>query len=250
MTSIRTAALCTGAALCLVVVAACAPGAPGTPTASPSASASPSSMPAAITIDSPAEGATTTTPVELNGTANTFEAALTVDAVDADGNVLCVRNIMATSGMGTPGTWETTLAFPPPGSALPVTVRAYEFSAKDGSIVNLVERAVTVSTERPAIFITSPSCGAAVSAGSPLTVSGRALVFEAQFTIELRDGAGVAVLTQQAMAASGTEESPFTASLAIPASLPGGAYDLVAYDNSAKDGSVVHEFAVQLIIEP
>ncbi|TFB99587.1 hypothetical protein E3O42_13645 [Cryobacterium adonitolivorans] len=54
------------------------------------------------------------------------------------------------------------------------------------------------------------------------------------------------MLTQQATAESGSEESNFDATITIPADLPGGFYDLVAYDNSAQDGSIQNEFPVQI----
>jgi len=202
-----------------------------------------------ISITRPAPGSTVQIPIEMSGTANTFEAALVVDALDSGGRQLCVRNIMATSGTGTPGRWETSLDFVPPSANQPVTLRAYDFSAKDGSIENLVQREVTLSAVHPAIYITSPTCGARVAPGTNVTVTGRAFVAEAMFTLELRGFFGDSVVIQQVTAESGTEESNFTASLAVPAGLPGGLYDLIAYDNSLKDGAVNHVFSVQLLVQ-
>jgi hypothetical protein len=157
---------------------------------------------------------------------------------------------MATSGSGTPGTYSATMAFPPPDADTPIVVRAYSFSAMDGSIENLVERNVTLSPVRPNIFITSPGCGTVASPGATLEVTGRAAVFEAALTVELRDASGAVVVGQNVMAASGVEESDFSASLAVPADAPLGFYDLVAYTNSAEDGSVIDEFPVQIVLEP
>jgi hypothetical protein len=229
--------------------------APPTPTAEPStatpvARASPTPVGAFITIDGPLDGAIVAVPIHISGGAEVFEAALTVDVLDASGSRLCIRHIMARSGTGTPATWATTMAFPPPGAPQPVTVRGYSFSAKDGSIQNLVKRDVIVSTHRPAIFITSPLCGATVAPGTTLAVQGRAFVFEAALTVELRDASGTAVLTQNVMADNGTEESDFRSAFAIPAALPSGPYDLVAFDHSAKDGSVENEFAIQVEVAP
>lgn len=203
-----------------------------------------------IRIDEPPAGASVGTPIEVRGTADVFEAALTLDALDAAGATLCERHIMATSGTGTPGTWETTLAVPPPDAAQEVMLRAYSFSAMDGSMINLVERPVALSAERPAIFILSPACGTVVAPGGTLTVTGRALVFEAVLRVELRDASGTAVVSQQVMAASGTEESDFTTTLAIPATLPSGFYDLAAFDYSARDGAIENEYTVQVVVEP
>jgi hypothetical protein len=212
--------------------------------------ASPTPVGAFITILEPGEDAKVSAPFRISGAADVFEAALTVDLIDAADRTLCVRHIMATSGTGTPGTWETTLAIPPPRAAEDVTVRAYSFSAKDGAIENLVARSVTLSADRPAIFVTSPVCGAKVAPGSTLFVQGRALVFEAALVVELRDASGTALVTQTVNAASGTEESDFTTNLVIPAALPSGFYDLVAFDYSARDGSVEHEFSMQIVVEP
>ena len=162
------------------------------------------------------------------------------------GDTLCIREVMATSGSGTEGTWEAVLGFTPPDVDTPATVRAFERSAKDGSPVNVVDRDVVITTERPPIFVYQPSCGDRVAPGDPLFVKGRALVFEAQFSLDLRNAAGEVVLTQQATAQSGSEESNFDATITIPADLPAGFYDLVAYDNSAQDGSIQNEFPVQI----
>ncbi|WP_255455111.1 Gmad2 immunoglobulin-like domain-containing protein [Cryobacterium adonitolivorans] len=64
--------------------------------------------------------------------------------------------------------------------------------------------------------------------------------------LDLRNASGEVMLTQQATAESGSEESNFDATITIPADLPGGFYDLVAYDNSAQDGSIQNEFPVQI----
>jgi hypothetical protein len=189
-------------------------------------------------------------PVQMSGTANTFEAALTVDALDASGNTLCIRNLTASSGSGTPGTWETALAFPPPDGDVAVTLRAYTFSAADGATENLVERPVIVSADHPVIFISEPACGATVSSGELLAVSGQAFVFEAALTVELRDASGSPFASQDVMAARGDEESPWATLLAIPAGLAAGAYDLVAYDLSARDGAIENEFSIQVFVEP
>lgn len=218
--------------------------------ATATAPASPPPVGAFITIDEPDDGAKVPVPFVVRGAADVFEAALTLDVLDAASEILCVRHITATSGTGTPGTWETTMAIPPAHAGEGVTVRAYSLSPRDGGIENLVERAVTLSVDRPAIFVTSPVCGATVALGSALVVQGRALVFEAALRVELRDASGTALLTKRVMAASGTEESDFSADLAIPATLPSGFYDLVAFNYSARDGSIENEFSIQIVIQP
>jgi Predicted solute binding protein len=231
---------------------------PPAPTPSPSATVSPAPTPspsessaATIDIQSPVDGSTVAVPVRMRGTANTFEAALTVDALNEAGDILCVRHIMATSGSGTPGTWETRLGFAPESDTeiAPVTLRAYELSAKDGSITNLVERKVSLSPNRPPIMVTSPVCGDAVAPGGSLAIQGLATVFEAALTVELRDASGAAVFSKILMTEEGNVESRFSDVATIPAGLVPGFYDLVAFNFSAKDGSIENEFPVQLRVE-
>ncbi|ANP74690.1 Gmad2 immunoglobulin-like domain-containing protein [Cryobacterium arcticum] len=243
------------AALLACVLAACAPGPRPEPSGSSSATSTPSatatetpSPAATITIDSPMADAPVTVPVTIKGTASTSDSKLVVDLLDADGQPLCVRHITATPGSGSSATWQTDLAFEPPDAEQDVTLRAYTQSAA-GSAENVVERPLTLTTERPPIIITSPGCGDTVVPGGTLTVVGRALVPEAQFTLELRDASGAALLTQDVMAADGTQESDFSATLDIPAGLSTGFYDLVGFDNSLKDGSEQYDFPVQLLVQ-
>lgn len=200
----------------------------------------------AIVIEDPAADSRVSTPLSVSGRSNTFEGALTVQLITPVGDTLCIREVTATSGSGTEGTWQTVLGFMPPEFDTPATLRAFERSAKDGSEANVVEQGVVITPDRPPIFIYQPVCGDRVAPGDPMFVKGRALVFEAQFSLDLRDASGEVILTQQVSAESGSEESNFDATVTIPADLPGGFYDLVAYDNSAQDGSIQHEFPVQI----
>lgn len=226
-------------------------GTPRTPAASPSpgasAVASPSPLTNGISIDAPPAGEEVEIPFAVSGQANVFEAALQLQVLDAGGNVLCTRPVQATSGSGTPGTWQSTVAIPPPASPERWTLRAFSYSARDGSEENVVTREVTVGSTAPRIVIESPACGASVSKAAGLTVSGRALAFEAVLQLELRNASGVAVVSERAMAASGTEMSPYTATLDISgADIPPGFYTLVAFDYSARDGTVENEFPIPI----
>lgn len=247
------------AALLLVSCAPDSNGAPPTTTGSPSVSPSPSPSgsplaepspttdeEAAITIDAPTAGATVSVPFAVGGTANTFEAALTIDAIDESGLTACVRHLMATSGSGTRGTWEGVLAFPPEEDPLHITLRAYAYSAKDGSMIDLVEYPLTVSTDRPDIIVTSPRCGDVYPAGTPIQVLGTARLFEAALTVELRDSSGTPVLTLPVTAEECCVESNFSSTITVPAGLASGWYDFAAYSLSAKDGTVENEFTVQI----
>ena len=223
---------------------------PRSPSAAPEQDSAPASEPA-ITMLRPAAGATLMVPLTLSGTANTFEAALTVDALNAAGDYLCIRHLTATSGSGTRGTWQTWLAFAPThdSGTAPVTLRAYELSARDGSMTNVTERQISLSAAHPAIVMTTPACGDVVSPGSQLAVTGSATVFEAALTVELRDSGGAVRVSRNLMTAEGGVPSAFSDLIPIPAGLPGGYYDLVALSYSAKDGSKQNEFPVQILVQ-
>ena len=220
-------------------------GATLTPAASPTSAASPD-----ITINTPAEGSTVRVPFEVTGTASVFEGALTVDVLgNAAGLVLCLRHVQTEQAEGAP--WSATIAFAPSDTDSPVTLRAYNFSAQDGSMENVVERSITVEGEHPNIVIESPRCGATVSAASGvLTVSGMAQVFEAALNVDIRDAAGTVLQTRNVMAASGVEYSPWSTTFdasTLPAS---GFYEIVAYTHSAEDGRVIDEFPIQISLGP
>jgi hypothetical protein len=221
------------------------------PTAAPSATepSDPTAVPtleAGIVIEQPVAG-NVRSPITMLGRANVFEAALTIEAQDDAGNTLCTRHVMATAGTGTEGTWEGVLAFDPPETETQLTLRAYTFSPRDGSMQDLVETGVILSTENPNIVITSPACAAVVS--GTLTITGMAQVFEAALSVDIRDASGSAVMTQNVLAADGTMFSPWTATFDL-STLPGGFYDVVAYSHSAQDGSVINEFPVQISVAP
>jgi hypothetical protein len=226
-----------------------------TSTVAPTAAATPSpGASPAITIDAPEEGALLTIPFQISGAANVFEGALEVEAaVDGadDGFVYCRHHVQATSDTGTPGTWSTTMAFAfphVPETDAPVVIRAYSLSAADGSVQDLVERSVRVSGEQPDIVVTSPGCSEEVEAGSTITVTGMALVFEAVLQVGVRDASGAELIRERVMAASGTEFSPWSTNLDLSL-LPGaGIYEIVAYDFSARDGSIENEFPIPIVV--
>jgi len=237
----------------VLAVTACASGPASGPGPSPSPASPPATSPAPtpseapqITIGSPVADATVSVPFTVSGEANTFEAALTVEVVDQSGTGMCVRQLMATSGSGTPGTWEGTLAFPPEVDALPVMLRAYAHSAKDGSIIDLVEYPITIAPDRPLIILTSPACYQVYDLGGLMMVTGTAALFEAALTVDVRDASGTTVATLQVTADECCVESNFSSRLTLPADIPPGLYDVVAYSLSAKDGSVENEFPVQI----
>lgn len=209
------------------------------PAGSPTASA--------ITIDQPPQGAKVNVPFEISGTADVFEAVLSVAVSDASGT-LCERTVQATSGTGTRGTWTATMAFVPPAQAETITVRASSRSPKDGAEINVVIRSLQLAPDVPDIVITRPRCAGDVAGGASLAVSGTASVFEAALAVELRTSSGAVVATKHVTADAG---APATGRWSTQFDLDGvaaGAYELVAYSVSARDGTPEHVFSIPIRI--
>jgi hypothetical protein len=227
---------------------------PGNRTAvvSPTPAAAEPTPASGIVIDEPAEGSVRV-PIEMSGQANVFEGALTIDAVGSDGTtVLCSRHVQVEAGSGTPAVWKGTLAFVPTASGeVPVTLRAYSLSARDGSMENLVTRSVTLADFTPPLFMSAPACGA--EASGSLTVSGLSTFFEMPFFVDVRDASGQAIVKQRVFAkrettlVRGVDMAPWEATLDLSGVAP-GFYDIVAYTRSASDGSPENEFPVQISV--
>ncbi len=100
-----------------------------------------------------------------------------------------------------------------------------------------ITRAALRDAFLPTIFVDHPAWGAA--AGNPVTVSGVANVFEAQFRIQVKDASGRILVDQAAQAGCGTGcWGQFSTALAYTvASAQWGT--LRVYDLSMKDGSAV-----------
>jgi hypothetical protein len=224
---------------------------PATVTSAPAArSPTPvaTTAPSAISINAPSAGASVRVPFDISGGANVFEAVLQVQILGQDGRMLCQRTVQATSGTGTPGTWTTTMAFAPPQVTGRATIRAFSISPRDGSEQNVVTRDIQLQADAPAIVIAQPRCNADVPQGSTLAVSGTASVFEASLLVELRDGRGAPLVMQIVTAdAAGPATGRWSTTLDL-AGIVAGAYELVAYDLSARDGTPENVFAIPIRI--
>ena len=95
-----------------------------------------------ILVESPVPGEAVTSPVDLGGLSNTFEANVRYTVTAADGTVLADGFTTATAGTGTWGTFSESVALDgsPTGAG---TVAAFEESAEDGSQINVYEVPVT-----------------------------------------------------------------------------------------------------------
>jgi germination protein M len=95
-------------------------------------------MTAPIHVDSPVWNDTVTSPLRVYGTSNVFEATSQIQILDDSGKVLKESVVTATSGTGTRGTYDVTISFDAePGSD--IVLRSFEYSAKDGSMINVVD---------------------------------------------------------------------------------------------------------------
>jgi hypothetical protein len=92
-----------------------------------------------ILVESPLSFEAVASPLDVTGTANTFEATFNYELTDTDGLIVDTGFVTATSGTGTRGTFDfTTKPYTVPFDGIGELI-VFELSAKDGSRINLVE---------------------------------------------------------------------------------------------------------------
>jgi Immunoglobulin-like domain of bacterial spore germination/Sporulation and spore germination len=96
-----------------------------------------------ILVESPLPGDAVQSPVRLRGTANVFEATVSIEVRDESGEVVLETFTTATSGTGTRGTFATELSLPDTSGK--ATIVAFEASAEDGRPLHAVEVPVTLT---------------------------------------------------------------------------------------------------------
>lgn len=96
-----------------------------------------------ILVESPLPGDTVSGPIRLRGTANVFEATVSLELRDAADEVILETFTTATSGTGTRGTFAVELEVPE-GTEGAVTIVAFEASAEDGRPLHVVRVPVIV----------------------------------------------------------------------------------------------------------
>jgi len=79
----------------------------------------------------------------------------------------------------------------------------------------------------------------------PVTVTGQACVFEAQFSWELQQGSTVVKSGNTTASIACPDYGTYTIALG---SLPSGSYTIRLYDLSMKDGSVMYETRVPFVV--
>ena len=97
----------------------------------------------AITVDRPRSSDEVTSPVTISGTANVFEANVSIRIEDSDGNVLAESFATATCGTGCRGDYQKKVSFKV-DEPTEATIIVFEQSAEDGSDMFPVEIPVTL----------------------------------------------------------------------------------------------------------
>lgn len=96
-----------------------------------------------IVVRSPQSGDEVVSPVEVSGTADVFEATVSISILDANGVPLASTSTSASCGSGCRGTYATSIAFFVEARQ-PGTIQVFERSAEDGTAQHLVEVPVTL----------------------------------------------------------------------------------------------------------
>ena len=97
-----------------------------------------------ILVETPDVGDRVSSPVTIAGTADVFEAVVSIAVLDANGDVVSSSFTMATCGTGCRGDYSTDVRYDV-DRAQSGTIRVYEVSAKDGSEINVVQIPVTLT---------------------------------------------------------------------------------------------------------
>jgi len=96
-----------------------------------------------ILLEDPFDGAKLVQPLVFGGTTNAFEATVNYEVVDAAGKVIASGLTMATCGSGCWGGFHAQLKPFAAGFTMPVRLRVFDISMKDGSRVDLQEITLT-----------------------------------------------------------------------------------------------------------
>jgi germination protein M len=91
-----------------------------------------------IFVDQPAWGEPVTSPIQVRGLSNVFEAVSQVMLSDGDGEPIFEDTVMATCGTGCWGEWSVEIPYEVDREQLG-TLMVWEFSAEDGSRIHVRE---------------------------------------------------------------------------------------------------------------
>ncbi|MFI2647815.1 Gmad2 immunoglobulin-like domain-containing protein [Micromonospora fulviviridis] len=100
-----------------------------------------------IVVTAPAIGDRVGSPVTVTGTADVYEATVSVRVLDAAGQEIGTAFTTASCGSGCRGGYRVNVRYRRPAAG-PGTIEVYEVSARDGSRVNVVGIAVNLAAGR------------------------------------------------------------------------------------------------------
>jgi hypothetical protein len=115
----------------------------GVPVQSPQTRPMYSGYLSAITVQSPVIGQSVTNPVTVSGTADVFEAVVSVRILDSAGHEIARTFTTASCGTGCRGDYSVTISYPVPRTE-PGTIEVFESSAKNGLPINVQQIPVTL----------------------------------------------------------------------------------------------------------
>ena len=91
-----------------------------------------------IAVALPQSGMRVSSPITIAGSADVFEATVNIRVLNGNGEVIAESFAMATCGTGCRGDFSTQIDVPIDAEQ-PGTIQVFEYSAKDGSMINVVE---------------------------------------------------------------------------------------------------------------
>lgn len=92
---------------------------------------------APIVVETPSSGQEVASPMTVSGTANVFEATVSMELLDENGDVIVDKFTTATCGSGCRGDYSTRLRFDVDAGG-PATLRVFESSAEDARPLHTV----------------------------------------------------------------------------------------------------------------
>lgn len=119
----------------------------GKPVAAPVGRSDYADLLALIVVSDPVVGQRVSSPVTVAGTANVYEATVSLRLLDASGREIATRFTTATCGNGCRGTWSMSVPFRV-GRTQRGTVQVYQVSAEDGSREHVVNVPVILAAGR------------------------------------------------------------------------------------------------------
>jgi uncharacterized protein (UPF0212 family) len=211
-------------------------------------------------VDAPSAGGSVTSPVTVSGSIVAFEAQFKISIFDADGEQ--ITDTIARSEEGQVLSPFSADVFFDVSEDTPACIWVYDVSGADGiTPVNVVQIPVTLHPGgQPQVCQTNPDPAAsdvtqvdAPAAGdsvtSPVTVSGRMAVSEAQFNITIFDAAGDPIIDVPGHTEEGFVLSPFSEDVAFSVGEPTPACIWV-YDISERDGSRIQVVQIPVTLLP